>query len=267
MSGDRVLSEAQIEAYRRDGFLVVPDLVAPAEAAAALARIGELAKLERREVILEKDGRTVRSLMNGHRFDDLLGRFVRHPRLVDAARAIVGSEVYIFQSIFNCKAPFTGDVWQWHQDYPTYLADDGMPSPRAVNVLVFLEEVGEFNGPLMLIPGSHEAEAEVNEVDRSTTSYPLRSASAETVAELARRRGIVAPKGPPGTAIFAHTNIVHGSGPNMSPWGRTMLSLTLNSVENRHKGSRRPDWVVLSDFSPVVPLAEPLLDARRTGAP
>ena len=47
-------------------------------------------------------------------------------------------------------------------------------------------------------------------------------------------------------------NILHGSGPNMSPWGRAMLSLTLNSVENRHTGSRRPDWVVLNDFTPVV---------------
>jgi hypothetical protein len=33
-----------------------------------------------------------------------------------------------------------------------------------------------------------------------------------------------------------------------------MLSLTLNSVENRHTGSRRSDWVVLNDFTPVVPV-------------
>lgn len=254
-----VLSGEQIEAYRRDGFVAVPELVSADEARAARARIAELAGLKRREVILEKDGRTVRSLMNAHRFDDFLGRFVRHPRLVGAAQDLVESEVYVFQSIFNCKAPFTGDVWQWHQDYPTYLADDGMASPRCVNVLVFLEEVSEFNGPLMLIPGSHLAEAEVNEVDTSTTSYPLRGASAETVKRLALERGIVAPKGPPGTAILAHTNVVHGSGPNMSPWGRTMLSLTLNSVENKHRGSRRPDWMVLSDFTPLRPLEEPLL--------
>jgi ectoine hydroxylase len=259
MSERAALSGAQVEAYRRDGFVVAPGLVAPDEAAAALARFGELAQLKRREVILEKDGRTVRSLMNAHLFDDLLSRFVRHPRLIGAARQLVESEVYIFQSIFNLKAPFSGDVWQWHQDYPTYLADDGMKTPRCVNVLVFLEEVSEFNGPLMLIPGSHLAEAEVNEVDRTTTSYPLRGASAETVKRLAVERGIVAPKGPPGTVILAHTNVLHGSGPNMSPWGRTMLSLTLNSVENRHQGSRRPDWVVLSDFTPVVPLSEPLL--------
>ena len=54
--------------------------------------------------------------------------------------------------------------------------------------------------------------------------------------------------------MFAHTSILHGSGPNMSPWGGTMMSLTLNSVENRHTGSRGPDWVVPNDFTPVVPV-------------
>lgn len=254
MSGEEPLSAAQIEAWRRDGFIVAHDLVPREEAEAAMARCRELAKLERREVIREKDGRTVRSLMNAHLFDEGLARFVRLPRLIRAAQQLVDDEVYIFQSIFNLKAPFTGDVWQWHQDYPTYLADDGMPTPRCVNALVFLEEVSEFNGPLMLIPGSHGAQPEVNDVDRESTSYPLRGSSPELVAAWAKARGIVAPKGPPGTVILAHTNIVHGSGPNMSPWGRAMMSLTLNAVSNRHRGSRRPDWVVLNDFTPVRPI-------------
>jgi len=31
-----------------------------------------------------------------------------------------------------------------------------MPEARAMNVAIFLDEVNEFNGPLMLIPGSHK---------------------------------------------------------------------------------------------------------------
>ena len=61
----------------------------------------------------------------------------------------------------------------------------------------------------------------------------------------------VAPKGTPGSVIFADPNIIHGSAPNISPWGRAMISLTLNSVENKHRGSRRPEWVVMNDFTPV----------------
>ena len=156
MSVDEILSEQQLREYRDTGLAFVPGLLSPGEVAPVMERVRRLCAGERRrEVILEKDGKTVRSLMNAHRFDDLIDRFVRHPKLIGAARQIVASDVYIFQSIINLKWAFTGDVWPWHQDYPTYMEDDGVPTPRMVNVLVFLEEVTEFNGPLMFIPGSH----------------------------------------------------------------------------------------------------------------
>jgi len=255
MSVDAILSEQQIRAYRDNGLIFVPSLLSPGEVAPVMDRVRRLCAGERRrEVILEKDGKTVRSLMNAHRFDDAIDRFVRHPKLIGAARQIVASDVYIFQSIINLKWAFTGDVWPWHQDYPTYMEDDGVPSPRMANVLVFLEEVTEFNGPLMFIPGSHEVAPRVTSLDTEKTSYPARWTTSDLVETEARSHGIAAPKGPAGSVVFAHTNILHGSGPNMSPWGRAMMSLTLNSVENRHTGSRRPDWVVLDDFTPVVPV-------------
>ena len=34
--------------------------------------------------------------------------------------------------------------------------EDGIPTPRMANAVIFLDEVNEFNGPLMLIPGSHK---------------------------------------------------------------------------------------------------------------
>lgn len=256
MSVDAILSEQQLREYRDNGLAFVPGLLSPGEVAPVMERVRRLCAGERRrEVILEKDGKTVRSLMNAHRFDDVIDRFVRHPKLIDAARQLVASEVYIFQSIINLKWAFTGDVWPWHQDYPTYMEDDGVPTPRMANILVFLEEVTEFNGPLMFIPGSHAVAPRVTSLDIEKTSYPARWTTTDLVETEARSHGIAAPKGPAGSVVFAHTNILHGSGPNMSPWGRAMLSLTLNSVENRHTGSRRPDWVVLNDFTPVVPVA------------
>ncbi len=254
MGAEKILSEQQLREYQTAGFTFAPSLLSTGDIAAVMERVRRLCGERRREVILEKDGKTVRSLMNAHRFDDVIDRFVRHPKLIHAARQIVASDVYIYQSIINLKWAFTGDVWPWHQDYPTYMEDDGMPSPRAVNVLVFLEEVTEFNGPLMFIPGSHSVAPRVTSLDTEKTSYPARWTSSDLVDAEARRHGIAAPKGPPGSVVFAHTNILHGSGPNMSPWGRAMMSLTLNSVENRHTGSRRPDWVVLNDFTPVVPV-------------
>ncbi|MGC2200012.1 MAG: phytanoyl-CoA dioxygenase family protein [Stellaceae bacterium] len=56
----------------------------------------------------------------------------------------------------NAKAAFEGDVWQWHQDYGTWVRGDGMPEPRAMNIAVFMDEVMPINGPLRLIPSSHK---------------------------------------------------------------------------------------------------------------
>ena len=73
----------------------------------------------------------------------------------------------------NGKMAFEGDVWQWHQDYGTWKNDDLMPTERAMNVAIFLDDVNEYNGPLMFIPGSHKKGVIDAKHDLTTTSYPL----------------------------------------------------------------------------------------------
>ena len=75
--------------------------------------------------------------------------------MIEPVEQIFGEKVYMHQYKINAKAAFTGDVWQWHQDYGTWKRDDGMPEPRAMNIAVFLDEVMPINGPLMLVPRSH----------------------------------------------------------------------------------------------------------------
>ena len=252
------LSAAQCARYHDAGFVFVPDLVPPRDIDRVQDELDGLCGLSRDEVILESDGRTVRSVMNPQVFSDVLVRFVRHPALLGPVRQLLAREIYLFQCLLNMKRPFDGAVWQWHQDFPTYHHDDRMPAPRAVNALVFIDEVREFNGPLMLIPASHRAPAYETAVDDITTSYPLRAAEDAVVARLAADRGIEAPKGGPGSVIFAHTNVVHGSGPNLSPWPRTMASITYNAIDNKHGPSRRADWIVRSDFDVLEPVAPPI---------
>ena len=73
-----------------------------------------------------------------------------------AGAELFGEAVYMHQFKINGKMAFDGDVWQWHQDYGTWQNDDLMPTERAMNVAIFLDDVNEFNGPLMFIPGSHQ---------------------------------------------------------------------------------------------------------------
>jgi len=106
-----------------------------------------------------------------------------------------------------------------------------------MNVAIFLDEVNEFNGPLMFIPGSHKQGVLEAAHDTSTTSYPLWVTSHENIEKLVNHGGIVAPKGPAGSMILFHGCLVHASTSNLSPWNRVSVYLSLCAVSNHSAAS------------------------------
>ena len=172
---------------------------------------------------------------------------------------IFGEKLYMHQFKINAKAAFTGEVWQWHQDYGTWLRDDGMPEPRAMNIAVFLDEVMPVNGPLMLIPRSQNQGNLDASHDTSTTSYPLWTLDEKVVTELVKEGGIVAPTGKAGGLLMFHGNLVHASPPNISPFGRVIVYLSLCHVDNHIRRFSRPEWIAHRDFTPIEPLADDCL--------
>ena len=269
-SGDRdmKLNDAQLVRFREDGFLILPGLFAEAEVEALRAALPALLTEEVPGNIREKAGGEVRTAMGLHLRDELFARLVRHPRLVEPALQIAGPELYVQQVKVNAKAAFSGEVWQWHQDFSTHHREDGVPEPLALNLHILLDEVGQFNGPLVFIPGSHRRGPLPATLDEVTTSYPLWTLESSDVAELARARGLVAATGRAGTGLIFGDCMVHSSPPNMSPWERRIFSLILNPVANAQTTFRRPDHKHHRDFTPVTALADDCLSpgaARRAG--
>jgi ectoine hydroxylase len=171
--------------------------------------------------------------------------------MVKPVMQIFGEPVYMHQFKINGKMAFEGDVWQWHQDYGTWKNDDLMPEARAMNVAIFLDEVNEFNGPLMFIPGSHKLGVLDAEHDVSTTSYPLWTINHDTIRKLVERGGLVAPKGPAGSMILFHGCLVHASTANLSPWNRVSVYLSLCAVSNHIRRFKRPEYIAHRDFTPI----------------
>jgi ectoine hydroxylase len=126
-----------------------------------------------------------------------------------------------------------------------------MPEARAMNVAIFLDEVNEFNGPLMFIPGSHRTGVLEARHDLSTTSYPLWTINDDTIRGLVAKGGIVAPKGPPGSMILFHGCLVHASTSNLSPWNRVSVYLSLCAVSNHIRRFKRPGYIAHRDFRPI----------------
>ena len=253
------LLDSEIERFREDGFLILPSRFSVEEVDALKADIPRLFAERRPENFREKDSDAVRTAMGLHRRSEVYAHVVRHPRLVEPAMQLLGDDLYIQQVKVNAKEAFSGDVWQWHYDFATHHGEDGVPEPLALNLHILLDEVNEFNGPLVFIRGSHRRGPAPATLDRETTSYPLWVVDNDTVAELIAEGGLVSAKGPPGTMLIFGDTLVHSSSLNMSPWPRTIFSLILNPISNALSGSRRPDHQHHRDLSPVVPLPDDCL--------
>src|SRR6266404_1000554 len=214
------LTQQQIDDFNREGWLFLPELYSPEEVNLLAHEAEGIYDTDRPEVWREKSG-APRTAFADHHYK------------------------------INAKSAFTGDVWQWHQDYGTWKRDDGMPEPKAMNIAVFLDEVMSINGPLMLVPRSQTAGDLKASHDLETTSYPLWTLDEETVTRLVKQGGIVAPTGKAGGMLMFHGNLVHGSAGNITPYPRKIVYLTLNAVSNYIRTPTRPEYIAHRDFTPI----------------
>ncbi|HLJ65362.1 MAG TPA: phytanoyl-CoA dioxygenase family protein [Stellaceae bacterium] len=258
------LSQAQIEEFEENGYLFLPSLFSSREMDLLNAEVPGIFAQTRPEVVREKGSQAPRSAFYVQHWNEMFARLSRHPRLIGPGMGLLGSdELYLHQFKINAKAAFDGAVWQWHQDYGTWFEDDDMPSPRAMNIALFLAEANEFNGPLMFIPKSHRLGRLQAGHDVTTTSYPLWTIDNPTITRLVEEGGIVAPKGPPGSVLLFHCNIVHASGSNLTPWSRWILYLSLNRCDNAIRRFQRPTWIANRDFTPIKLLDDDCLHRAR----
>ncbi|MEM8708016.1 MAG: phytanoyl-CoA dioxygenase family protein [Actinomycetota bacterium] len=262
------LSPEQLRSYHEDGYLLVEGVFDAAEVEVFRAQLPAIFDEDTPARVLEEGTETVRMTHGQHKTNAVFGDLVRDERVLLPARAILDDDVYVHQFKLNAKAAFDGETWAWHQDFVFWHHEDGMPEPRTLNAAVFLDDVHEFNGPLIVIPGTHLAgrhdeqarDTGLTEDDPDWMShltvelkYELER---ETIAAHIDRRGMVAPKAKAGGVLFFSPAIFHGSAPNMSTTDRTMALISYNSCENHllEVPEPRPWFLAERDFTPVTPL-------------
>ncbi|MEZ6095244.1 MAG: ectoine hydroxylase [Pirellulaceae bacterium] len=236
------LDASQLDHYELNGFHHAQQLISGTEANELLLEANRLAQAAVKSpgpgVIAEPGSTVVRSLFRLHQTNKRFRALAQDPRLVNVARQVLGSDVYVHQSRINFKPGFDGKEFFWHSDFETWHTEDGMPRMRAVSVSVSLTESNEFNGPLIVLPGSHKTyircvgETPTNHFEQSLKKQQYGVPSREAMKSLVDQHGMVAPKGPPGSAVFFECNLMHGSTGNLSPRPRTNFFVVYNSVEN-----------------------------------
>ena len=250
------LTKEQKEVFDKEGYLFFPGIFSQKEIQNLLHAVPQLYKIREEYNFREKGSDAVRTNFAAHLYSKPFAKLARHPRMIKPVENLLQESLYMHQFKINGKMAFEGDVWQWHQDYGTWLNDDLMPSARAMNVAIFLDEVTEFNGPLLFIPGSHKKGVIKANHDLTTTSYPLWTIDNNLIEQLVdraggRKGGIVSPKGPAGSMIIFHSCLVHASSNNLSPFNRISVYLSLCAVSNHIRRFKRKEYIAHRDFTPI----------------
>jgi ectoine hydroxylase len=266
ITGPGPLRPRQLLRFEREGFLFLEHLLSQAESAALAEELAQ--EVERRagdpsrEIVREPEGEAIRSIFCVHRKHRSFARLAADRRIVRIAEQVLGSRVYIHQSRVNLKPGFAGEEFYWHSDFETWHVEDGMPRMRALSVSINLTENYPFNGPLMVMPGSHHHYISCG--GRTPENHHLVSLrrqqfgvpDRDTLAWLAERVGIEAPTGPPGSALLFDCNTMHGSNGNITPFPRSNVFFVYNSVENALVDPfgglpPRPEHIASRDFTPI----------------
>lgn len=260
------ISVAGLQAYERDGFLPVEQLIPDDEVAVYRQELEQLVtdpaiRADERSVI-EPKSKEIRSVFEVHRISEVFAKLVRDERVVGRARQILGSDVYVHQSRINVKPGFGASGFYWHSDFETWHAEDGLPNMRTVSVSIALTENYDTNGGLMIMPGSHRMFlgcAGATPKDNYKQSLQMQDAgtpSDEALTAMASEYGIKLFTGKAGSATWFDCNCMHGSGDNITPFPRSNVFIVFNSVENAAVKPfaapvPRPTFIGARDFTPV----------------
>jgi phytanoyl-CoA hydroxylase len=204
----RKMTDAEMQFFETNGYLVIPNALAPEE----LARVRAAA--DKAENVWHNDP-TRRGSRNTNlnqiqapiEYDDLLFDLLEHPATFPLIREIVGNDIAMVDNDYFISPPHTSSHTNWHHDV-------GMPgiyhplSVVMVKVFFLLEDVSEDGGCTLFLPGSHK--------------FPMDAALPE-VENPIDMPGHAKMAFPAGTAYFFNGRCFHSATANNSDRSRRVL--------------------------------------------
>lgn len=241
-AADGPLDQDKLDRFERDGFLFEPNFLSADEVAELRNELKVLLENDsfrgKDFSITEPNSQEIRSLFAVHYLSQRFAQLANDERLTGRVRQILGGDAYVHQSRINYKPGFQGKGFNWHSDFETWHAEDGMPAMHAVSASIVLTDNHHYNGPLMLIPGSHKVfvpclgETPDDHHKQSLKTQEFGVPSHEALCRLIDERGIEAPTGAAGGLLLFDCNTLHGSNANMSPDPRSNVFFVYNRLDN-----------------------------------
>jgi len=197
----KLLTDDQVEQYRRDGY-VSPVRIMSEDDAARYRR--ELEDFEAAQGgPLHGTQRTKACLLFPFVYE-----MVTKPALLDAVEDLYGPDILVYQSAAWIKEPETGNFVSWHQDI-TYF---GMDPTDCLSAWIALTPATAETGCMQVIPGSHHRG--MLPVDYTDVSPDNLLASGQRVRYEIDESAAVPMELRPGEMSLHHSCLIHSSRPN-----------------------------------------------------
>jgi phytanoyl-CoA hydroxylase len=219
-----MITEMDVQAYRRDGVIVVPEVLGADTLAQMRSVVAELVAAaaqttEHTEVYDLEPGHTpanprVRRIKTPHKVHALFDEIVRGPAVLDILKQLIGPGLRLHGSKLNMKSAHFGSPVEWHQDWAFYphTNDDIL----AIGVL--LDDTDLSNGPMLVTPGTHKGPVWNHHGEDGRFAGLI---DPDTIKDEIGRA--VPCMGRAGSMSFHHVRALHGSALNTSDRPRNLL--------------------------------------------
>jgi phytanoyl-CoA hydroxylase len=259
-----MISDREVQTYKRDGVIVVPDVLGADTLNQLRSVIAELVAgsaktLEHTDIYDLEPGHTaesprVRRIKAPQKVHPLFDEIVRSASVLDILTKLIGPALRLHGSKLNMKSAQYGSPVEWHQDWAFYphTNDDIL----AIGVL--LDDCDLSNGPMLVTPGTHTGEVWNHHGDDGCFAGLIDPDLIKSEIERA-----VPCMGRAGSMSFHHVRALHGSALNTSDRSRNLLLYEVAASDA---------WPLMgvkdfAEFNSHLLTGDPVVAPRMTGVP
>lgn len=225
-----LLTEEEVEAYDRDGYVIVRGFLNEAEVE-KLYKIatGDDAVNANAIDLNDTTGKKTKLTLWYKPGNDAYGLLTKSDRMVKNTGKLMdgNSPVCHFHSKLMQKEPKVGGAWEWHQDYGYWYKNEFLFPDQMISVMVAVTEANRANGCLQVIRGSHK----MGRIEHGFAGEQV-GASQHYVDLALKTLEHVYVELKAGDALFFHSNLIHRSEANTSEHARWSVISCYNRAAN-----------------------------------
>jgi phytanoyl-CoA hydroxylase len=223
------LTQEMIDSYRQRGFVRVPGVISPEEAAeyheAALAVSARKQGIEDRHF---HDRPVFTQIINVWREDEAMKALTLHPNVAAVAERLAGIPLHIWHDHLLIKQPQKSTPTEFHQDQPYWPHAN---STHSLSAWIALCDVPVERGCMTFLPGSH------SRTDLAAQNLNDAHDLLEKAPELVWSERVTVPLRA-GDCTFHHSRCAHMAGPNLTQDPRVAHVIIYMDATTTYTGAR-----------------------------